>query len=210
MLLLSLWSCSDDAARTTFNGAVAALRAGDLVKAEIGAEKAVALGGANFAPERDFLLGCGAFRRCEREEIKIYGPQGGSPAIVAALAHAIDARAFFESAAAGRQDWPEARRNVERAIEKVAILRKMKEEADAKAQSRPQPQQKPDASNDTGAPKERGEDRRPTPRTEPIAKDLPADQITRVLDRLAEKEKEKLKVRRAERGAQRSQVEKDW
>src|SRR5262249_31536161 len=190
LLLLVLFACGEEHGRTMYSDAVAALRSGDLVKAEIAAEKSVAENGPKLAPDRDFMLGCGAFRRCEREEIKIYGPLGGSAAIDAALAHAINARDFFESAAAGRSDWPEARRNGEGAIQKVAILRKMKEEADAKAQSRPQPQPKPNAANDANAPKERTEDKKPTPRVDPMSKELPPDQITRVLERLAEKEKE--------------------
>lgn len=207
LLLLVLAGCGDDSARVLYNEAVAALRAGDLVRAEIAAERAAARDPELLGP-RDFVLGCGAFIRCEREEIKFFGPLGATAAIGNAIVHAEAARDLWQDAAATRDDWPEARRNVERALFKLADLGKKAE--DAKARSRPQPIPKPAPKDDKGVPQTQGEDPKPAPRVDPITTELPPDQITRVLDRLAEKEKEKTRLRRAERLAQRAQVEKDW
>jgi hypothetical protein len=207
VMLVVLAGCGDDSARVMFNESVAALRGGDLVRAEIAAEKAAARD-RELAGLGDFALGCAAFIRCEREEIKFFGPLGAAAAISAAIVHAEAARDFWQNAAASREDWPEARRNVERALFKLADLGKKAE--DAKARSKPQPIPKPAPKDDKGIPQSQGEDPKPAPRVDPITTELSPDQITRVLDRLAEKEKEKVRLRRAERQAHRAQVEKDW
>jgi hypothetical protein len=208
-ILLVACGCGDDGARVLFNQAVAAIRGGDLVTAEIAAEKAAARGGALFEARRDFVLGCAAFLRAEREEIKIYGPQGAK-AVDAAITHVERALAFWQSASAGETDWPEARRNAERALLELSELRSKKDELGKDPQKAPKPKPQPASEDPAASPQDPGVDKRPAPRPDPQVSELSPEQIARVLERLSEKEKEKIRLRRAEQQARRASVERDW
>lgn len=210
VVLLVAAGCADDRERTLFNQSTAALRAGDLVVAEIAAEKAAAHGGPLAWPRRDFIRGNAAFVRCDREELKAYGPAGGVRAIDAALRFAEQARDAWTKAAASRENWPEARRNVERAILKIQKLRAMKEEAESKPNEPPPKKPQPLPAAESGEPQDPGTERRPAPRARATTNELTPEQVAALMDRLAEKEREKVRVRRADQQARRAQVERDW
>ena len=120
----------DEAPAAVFHGqALSALRTGALVEAELAVEKLVARGGLDFAPERDFVLGVTAFVRCERAEAQASGPEAEPFAFDVAIAHAEAAQAAWQRAAIARGDWPEARRNLVRAMNKLDELRKKRQAA---------------------------------------------------------------------------------
>jgi hypothetical protein len=204
-LLIALAGCGGESAATLHNRAVAELRRGALVEAEIAAEKAAARGGAEVQPLADFVRGNAAFARCEQEELAAMGPRGVA-GIDAALAHAGTAKNFWQLAAAGRPDWPAARRNVERARFKIDDLKKKR--AELAPPKPPPPSPSPDPRPRDAQPRARPDDVTPV-RTPPSLGELPPDQVLGVLDRLENKEEDKRRVRRAERKT-RYVVEKDW
>jgi hypothetical protein len=208
--LLALGACGDDSARIAFNEGVAALRSSDLVAAEIAAEKAAARGGPGFEALRDFLLGCAAFTRCEREEIGFFGPAGGAAALDRAIVHAERARDFWQGAAARRTDWPEVRRNVERALLKLEELRKKRAAAESQPGQPPQPKPRPRPTDKVDPPRDPGADRTQARRVDPQLAELAPDQVKGILEKLTAKEKEKVRLRQAQRQARQGQVEKDW
>ncbi len=194
-------------AELLYNRALAALRAGQLRIAEFSAEKAAARGGMVFVALRDFLLGSTAFARCLRAEAEGSLMDADPTAFDRAIAHAEAAGRSWRTAASGRDDWPEARRNAERALRKLKELRMKR----AAAEKRPKKTADPDAQ-----PQPRPVDRDP-PDLEESAQSpqresgrLSPEQMTALLGKLAEKEREKLSLRRARQKLQRAKVEKDW
>jgi hypothetical protein len=201
-----LAGCGSEAdAASLHNRAVSALRAGDLVAAEISAEKAAAKGGADFEARRDFVLGNAAFARCEKDEFAAMGPRGAA-AIEAAIVHAENARGFWRRAAAGRLDWPEARRNVERARIKLDALKLKRDEL---TPASPPPKPKPPPPRDRTVPR-RPEDFTPAPRVQPQLDEVPNDDVLSLLEKLKAKEQDKMRARRAQRQSGRYAVEQDW
>ncbi len=203
----------DEAPAAVFHGqALSALRTGALVEAELAVEKLVARGGLDFAPERDFVLGVTAFVRCERAEAQASGPEAEPFAFDVAIAHAEAAQAAWQRAAIARGDWPEARRNLVRAMNKLDELRKKRQAAierkrkDQRPDSKPKPSEEEAPRDSDGQPKEI----EPAPRLEPQAVELARGQIDGLLRRLDEKEREKGALRRSQRTALQSGVEKDW
>jgi hypothetical protein len=196
----------EEPAAALHNRAVAALQAGDLVAAEIAAEKAAARGGPELEGLRDFVIGNAAFVRCEKEELAAYGPRGAA-ALETAIGHAKQARDSWALAAARRADWPEARRNVERARIKLDLLAKKKDElTPANPPPKPKP---PPPPKDQPAPR-KPEDFTPAPRVDPQLDEVPAEDVVKLLEKLKAKEQDKLRVRRAERQSGRYAVERDW
>jgi hypothetical protein len=111
-----------------------------------------------------------------------------------------DAEAAWRAAATQR-DWPEARRNVERALLRKQSLYEKK----SGKESKPPPDRKPppippppgkEEGPETEAALERGE--------------LSQAQVLRLLELLREKEARKIAERRARLGARQPGVEKDW
>jgi len=195
-------------AELLYNRALAALRAGELREAESSAKNAAARGGPEFAALRDFLLGNVAFARCRKTKAQAYGPLAMPSAFDTAIAYAETACKAWGLAAASRNDWPEARRNVERAQLKLADLKKKKEAARQQnvkqPTPRPQPLPRPDDQRD-------GQDVSEQETTvDPQMRELSPEQVERLFERLDEKEKEKLALRRARRKQRRAEVEKDW
>ncbi|MBW2415610.1 MAG: hypothetical protein JRG76_13985 [Deltaproteobacteria bacterium] len=196
-------SAGDDApAARLFNRALAALRAGDLTEAETAAEAAAARGTPEIAALGDFLRGNAAFERCLMAERQASTAAAEPFAFDVALTYARKARGLWQLAAMSRSDWPEARRNVERALLKADELKRKK--ADREEQQRrktdprpkPRPPPAPDAVQD--------------PAVEPQLEELDPDEVLRLLDKLAEKEKEKRALRRLHRKARMAEVERDW
>ncbi len=207
---------NEASAELLHNKALAALGAGDMLAAEIAAEKAAVRGGPRFASLRDFLLGNAGFARCEQAEELAARPEAGMPALDEAIAHARAAKGFWELAAMSRSDWPAARRNVERALIKLERLLKKKEDAEKRrkkaggGRAGPKPQPRTIVQPTPSEGRERRVDARRSARPLPLLGELSPEQVKRLLDKLREKQKEKLEQRRARRMAPRGRVEKDW
>jgi outer membrane biosynthesis protein TonB len=106
-------------------------------------------------------------------------------------------------------DWPEARRNVERALLKLADLREKKAEAEKRKQKKSDPRPKPKPRPEP-RPEERTTESEADLSKDPQVAALSPEQVARILDKLAEKEREKLALRRAHRQTQKTDVERDW
>jgi hypothetical protein len=178
-----------------FNQALAALGARDLDRVQAAAERAAAQGGAEFAALRDFLQGNVAFVRCERAEEEAKLPGAPPFALDLAITQAGAAREAWMRAATSRADWPEARRNVERALLKLAELERMKQEAEKKKEEEREPEP-PDSEEDATL--------------DPMTEELSPEMLKRLLEKIDEKEREKAEVRRAYQRVQRADVERDW
>jgi len=191
-------------AELLYDKALAALRAGDLAEAEASAERAAARGGARFEALRDFLRGNVAFAHMEAAEQEAKLP-GAPPFILDfAIAQAKSAAELWTSAAASRDAWPEARRNVERALLRLAELERRKREGQAEPKKEPPP--KPP---EPAMPPPRGREPDPEPRVEPQLEELSPEDLVRLFEKLEAKEREKLAVRRRQ-ARERPGVERDW
>ncbi len=193
------------------NRALAALRLGEIDMAEAAAARAAARGGADFAALEVFIRGSTDFVRCERAEAATDLPNAPLRAFDTAIAHAERARIRWQEAATARPDWPEARRNAERAILKIEELRERRErsrEARRPKESRPVPRPVPEtreSAPETDGPRVPEE----APRPPAAARELSEAEVQALLRTLAEKEKERRKSRRAERET-RTAGGRDW
>jgi hypothetical protein len=123
------------------------------------------------------------------------------------------AAAAWQSAAVSRDDWPEARRNVERALRKLDELRAQKRDAEGKRAERgPPPIELPPPVVD--APREPPPPPPDAPPEEallePALAPLAPDAVRALLDVLQRKEREKQAIRRAEQDAVGARGERDW
>jgi tetratricopeptide (TPR) repeat protein len=196
----------DTPAELSFNRALAALRVGDLSDAEEAAERAGARGGPEIAALSLFLRGNAAFARCEMAERQARTAAAEPFAFDVALTYARKAARLWRTAAATRPDWPEARRNVERALLKLEQLKRQKAEAGERKRRKTDPGPGP------RPPRPRPPD--PTVEEDPTlqaqTRVLTPDEVARLIERLGEKEREKLALRRTHRERQRTGIEKDW
>jgi tetratricopeptide (TPR) repeat protein len=119
---------SEPSAALLMNLALAELHAGHPEAAEASAERAALAGGPAWYGERDFLLGAAAWQRSMRLETRADLPGAGPDPFQAAIAAAELARESWKRACMSRADWPEARRNLERAILRVRALKKRQED----------------------------------------------------------------------------------
>lgn len=191
--------------------ALAALRADDLLLAESSAEKAAVRGGARLAPQRDFILGNVAFKRCLKAEVLGGRVEAGPVALDAAILHAETAAGSWQRAAISRADWPEARRNVERALLKLEALKKVREERRKKQGRTPRNQPPaPPAPVRQRDPSQRGRKVNQDWLVRAQLKELSYAQVRRLLDKLSEKEKEKARLRKKEQASKRVAGERDW
>src|SRR6185436_14262267 len=85
----------------------------------------------------EFLQGNVAFSRSERSEFEVRELGADRAALDRAIAQAEAARDAWQRAAASRADWPAARRNVERAQQRLVALEELRKQT---AQKEPQPQ----------------------------------------------------------------------
>jgi tetratricopeptide (TPR) repeat protein len=204
--------------------ALAALRVGDLDLAEQAASRAAARGGAAFEGLRDFVRGSVSFARSEAAEAEAGKPGADATAWERATLHTEDALARWRMAAASRWDWPEARRNVERALLRLDRLREKRRDGGG---SKPPPGTTPGGKPAPDGPVEPPDaPPLPPPAQPPTA--LPSDdtpkpdgaavesgllsgeQVLRLFDALLEKERQKQALRRAVRAAPTPGVERDW
>jgi hypothetical protein len=186
----------------------------DLALAELAAGRyEEALKAAAAAAERDavrfqalleFVRGSAAFARSEAAEAEAAEPGADASLFERAAADAEDALARWRLAAADRRDWPEARRNVERALLRLERLRERRREGGPGAKppplppppAPPTPERPGTMPEETAAAVEGGL--------------LPAAEVQRLFDVLLEKERAKQAARRAARSAPTPGVEKDW
>jgi hypothetical protein len=207
----------DAAAAAAAAEAVAAIRAGDLPKAEASADRAAAARGPAWEPWRSFLAGNAAWIRCDRAESETFRTGRDPAAFLRALGWARTARDAWADAAAAGFSAPEAARNVERAAIRIRRLEEDRARAD---RERARPKEggggaagPPDAPEGPGGappptPGEGGE----TPATETAAAPAPLSraEALALLERLAALEREKVALRRERRALDQAGVERDW
>jgi hypothetical protein len=205
-LVTAVESAGEDAsAELLYSRGLAALATGDLRDADSSAERAASRGDPEIAALCDFLRGNAAFGQCELAERQASTVEAEPFAFDIAIRFGEKARDFWQLAAASRPDWPEARRNVERALLKLEELAKKKAEAqkDPERPAEPRPLPLPESAD---------EGRKTEEEAAPEAQltELTAEQVEKLLQRLAEKEAEKVALRRSHRRKRMEEVEKDW
>jgi len=203
--------------------ALAALRTGDLEGARAAADAAAVRGDPGVVALAEFLRGQVAFRKCVAAEEEMRAPVPPPTARARALAHAEDALLAWRRATASRDEWPEARRNAERAALRIARLRESGSASGGPG--RPVPLTPPPgldpgdpAAPDPAAepPPEARDPDTPEGETPPgpgegaTAKELPRAEVLKLLDRLRDREREKMTLRRERRDAATPAGERDW
>ncbi|MCE9634654.1 MAG: hypothetical protein K8T90_03025 [Planctomycetes bacterium] len=213
-----------------YDRALAALRAGDAVGASDAAVRAIDVATARGRPDvaalASFVRGNAAWMRCDAADAESLQRDADPTALDRAIAHAETALGAWRDAIVAGSDAPEARRNAERAVLRLASLRRRTpddpnrkdpgapppppvptpQEKDPSARPKPPADAPPPPPRPTGQSDDATNDPRYVARTD----ELPQDQVLRVLDTLAAKEREKAQVRRAQRAVPQPGVEKDW
>lgn len=194
-------------ARLLYDQALAAVRVGRFAEAEAAARRAAnAPGGTEIAPLCDFVRGNAAFLRSQAAEAEANRPRGEPTAHEWSVASAEDALAAWRSAAASRDDWPEARRNVERALLRIRRLREQK----AGGRRRIDLPREPRPSQPKGPRPAPPQSEEPPERPDTETGELAPEQVAGLFELLSEKERQKVEMRRAERRARGGDVEQDW
>jgi hypothetical protein len=188
-----------------YNRALAALAVGELRDAADVAERAAAEGEADVAARALFLRGNVAFARCELAEKQAATLEAEPFAFDIAIRFGESARNHWRDAAMTREDWPAARRNVERALLKIMTLERKKREAERRREKRSEPKPEPKPLPEPG--KEEVEDE---PEADGAIAELTPEEVLRLFERLDRKEREKVELRRQERREKMAAVEKDW
>ena len=221
LLLVVVAGCGGEA-RDAYDEALAALTDGDLEAADAAAERAAG-GDDDVAPYGAFLRGNVAFAKAMLIAEEAKKPDADPRLRAPAIAYAENALAFWRTAATSRSDWPEARRNVERALLLLESLRERRSEND--------PQRRPPPGSQDGTPEEAPPAPPPPPEPTPPppipgpgpeddgpeevpttveTTELPAADVLRLLDLLERKEGEKQAVRRVRQRRRSGDVERDW
>jgi hypothetical protein len=190
-----------------YDEALAALQAGALDAAEAAARAAATNGGDELRGSCDFLLGSVAFERARAAAVEAHAPGASSQTFDRAIALCDAARQAWQRAALSRVDWPAARRNVERALARLADLERERAQAQQREQEggegagRPPPQP-------VAVPQ-------PAPTTtKPAAvapeHELAPEEVEHLFEKLDEQERKKRLLREASRRATAPAVERDW
>jgi len=191
-----------------YNRALAALRAGDLADARSASGNAARRAEGATVSRCDFLLGHVAFAQCTLAEAQAKTAGAEPFAFDVAITYAKRAHESFAIAAMSRPDWPEARRNAERALLKLRDLQKQKDRAKQKRKRETDPDPKPKPPPPQQPKPE--PDNEPQPDTRPQTNELSPEQILGLLKKLALKDREKLGIRQAQRAARSAAIERDW
>ena len=194
--------------RLLFDQALASLQLGESRAAEISAEKALAFGGEEFRWLRDFVAGNAAFARSRLAGEKADRPEAEPFLFELAIREVERARDHWIRAAEARGEWPEARRNIERALLELRRLRKAQDEAEEK-----QKKKEPDPPPEEPPPEEPPDEDPPPPEEPPPAPEpsrLSPRELARLLELLAAREKDKLQLRQDHRRVRSADVERDW
>ncbi len=190
-----------------FDVALAALQCNQPAVAEAAAERAVAVGGEPFVARRAFVRGSAAFHDGELAAAEAALADADPTAFDRAIRSVQAARDAWTAAAASRADWPQARRNVERALRTLESLARAKAERQRKRAPAPLEPPPPPPARDAEATPE------PVPSPAPAPDvDLTPSQIERLLEILRLDEAEKREQRRARRAARPAAApsERDW
>jgi len=226
LLLLTLAACGGDAPpREAYNRALIALEAGDLDAAQAAAAEASETGYGEVTARSGFLLGNVAFAKCEIYEQQAAAAEAEPCAIQIAIQAGEKARDRWQAAAMSR-DWPAARRNVERAVLKLAVLAEKKAAAEGlNRRTRPETDinllpggpgsdtaggDPTDERDESAPPGGDGEDTGETPETAAATAQLAPDAVLALLETLAAKEQEKRTIRESRQRSRKDGVEKDW
>ena len=193
-----------------YNQALAALEEGSLVAAEVLAEKAAAAGGAAFAARRDFLYGNAAYARSLLATAEAQLEDPDPTALARAIAHVESALEFWKSAAGGPWEWPEARRNAERAMQHREILLRLQEEEARRREESQERSEEPTPPEPEEAPPDPGDAMDAELQAQAAPADWTEEDLARLLQRLEEIEGEKRAVRQRRRERERAAVERDW
>lgn len=208
------------------NLGLCALRVGRHERARAAFAAAEAAGGPAYARYGAFLRGQLAFLASRDLEAQAAQP-GADPALLeGALMRAEDALAAYRLAARSTPDWPEARRNMERALLRLEALREQRRTG---TQGAPQPRLRPQPGPPAGpAP---GTPASPPPGTPPgtppapptpgasaqadegarvVTRDLPAGELGQLGALLRRKAAERDAARQGQRARASAGVEKDW
>jgi hypothetical protein len=199
-------AAGDDVAPAALvNRAMAGLRAGRLRDAADVLARAIEAGDREVAARATFLRGNVAFAQCELAEKQANTLEAEPFAFDISIRYAQAARDHWREAAMTRDDWPAARRNVERALLKLYTLERKKREAERRRERKTEKEPKPEP-----VPEPPPEDVTEKTEKDPAVAALGSEQVLALFQRLAEKEKEKRELRRAERAKTMASVEKDW
>lgn len=195
-----LAACSGDPA---YERALAALGAGELARCE------EAIGGIHDPAAAAFFRGNVAFARCVEAEKQASTPEAEPFAFDVALQYGRKALAGWTEALLSREaDWPEARRNAERALLKLAELEEKKSNAERERRKENAPSPRPVPPPPPVAPAKEKEESATDPAL--LRTELSEAEVARVLETLARKEREKAALRRAHRRTAPGQEGKDW
>jgi len=206
------------------DAALAALRAGAADEATAAAKEAAARGDAAVAAFAEFVRGNAAFAKCDVAEAQARLPESEPFAYDVAIRWAAAARDAWIAAARSRDDWPEARRNVERANLRLAELTRAKADAEAQRKRpgppkiRPKPLPSPGKDGKPAEPQppqpssgaQAGKDGKEPGGDEAVLTELSPAEVRRLRERLAEKEREKSALRREQQEKRRAEAEQDW
>ncbi len=208
-VVLPLGGCADGnpSPEALTNRGVVALRAEDWSEAESLAERACVEGGREVVALADFVRGNVAFAKCLTAEQQARAPEAEPFAFDVAITYGETARSRWQLAASSRPDWPEARRNIERAMLKLDDLKRQKIERRQAGRKIPKPKIKivPGATPEDGT-----TDGTQETKAEAASTELTSEEILSLFGKLTEKEQEKSALRQAHRRVRMAKVEKDW
>lgn len=195
-----------------YNLALAAFGAGDLSLAESACTRAAEHDDDEIASLAEFLRGNVAFQRCTTAALQAARPESPPFAYDVAIRFGEAARDAWRVCVLRRDDWPEARRNLERVERFLAALRKQKEAADQRDKQKKQPkeQQPPEDPPPSDEEGEKQEAPRAVPRLVAQLVELSPEDVKGLLEKLDDKETEKRKLRRDRRREPGVRVERDW
>ncbi len=188
------------------NEALAELRVGALDKAAEASRRAEKAGGARLGPLAAFVRGNVAFARSLEAEVEATRPGGDLAYLERALTLTEDALAAWRFAATSRADWPEARRNVERALLRLDSLR---EKRSTGADPRRRPVVLPPTPPTPPTPDPNAE-ATTDPNATVVTTDLAPAEVATLHETLRAKERQRQALRRAQRERATGSVEKDW
>lgn len=195
-----------------YNLALAAFGAGDLSLAEAACARVDEQGDEATAELARFLRGNVAFQRCTTAALQAARPESPPFAYDVAIRFGETARDAWKACVLRRDDWPEARRNLERVERFLDALRKQKEAADQRDKQKKQPNESkppedPPPSDDEG---KKQDAPRAAPRLIAQLVELSPEEVKGLLEKLDDKETEKRKLRRDRRREPGVRVERDW
>ncbi len=125
---------------------------------------------------------------------------GDREAFNAAVMRAETALAYWQRAAASRADWPQARRNVERALLRLEELREKRRDSGKKKKA---PKKKDESET-------KDDEKMKAPPRRVATKALPKERVLGILDLLEKREQKRRALRMKKRAEQSANVERDW